>query len=138
MYACQDANFNLTAITDTSGTVVERYVFDPYGNRTIYNGSWAAESTSSYTWFIGHQGLISDVESRLIDNRRRMANSALGFSQREPSGWRYVAGSNLYTLVNDNPLANVDPWGLSWYSLSPVSYTHLDVYKRQSMDWSAV
>jgi hypothetical protein len=35
----QDANFNLTAITDTSAVVKERYLFDPYGLRTIMNAA---------------------------------------------------------------------------------------------------
>ena len=35
LYAQQDANYNMTALVSTSGTVLERYVEDPYGNPTI-------------------------------------------------------------------------------------------------------
>jgi YD repeat-containing protein len=49
LYACQDANYNLTAIVDTSGNVQERYLFDPYGNRTVMNASWAVISSSGVT-----------------------------------------------------------------------------------------
>jgi len=30
-YVQQDANYNVTAITDDAGTVLERYQYDPYG-----------------------------------------------------------------------------------------------------------
>jgi len=42
LYYCQDANFNVTALVDGyDGAVVERYVYDPYGNVTVYN-NWSA------------------------------------------------------------------------------------------------
>jgi RHS repeat-associated protein len=85
LYACQDANFNLTAITDISGDVVERYVFDPYGNRLIYDGSWTAQSTSSYSWVIGFQGLSQDPEDGLICVRNRYLHTMLGaWISRDP------------------------------------------------------
>ncbi len=31
----QDANFNVTAVVDDSGEVVERYVYDPFGQVTV-------------------------------------------------------------------------------------------------------
>jgi len=31
LYAIHDANYNVTALINTSGNVVERYVYDPYG-----------------------------------------------------------------------------------------------------------
>ncbi len=34
-YVQHDANFNVTAITDPTGTVVERYLYDPYGQATV-------------------------------------------------------------------------------------------------------
>jgi YD repeat-containing protein len=40
MYPARDANFNVTALIDTGGTVQERYLYDPYGRRTILDGSW--------------------------------------------------------------------------------------------------
>jgi hypothetical protein len=34
-YVQQDANWNVTALIDTSGNVQERYIYDPYGTVTI-------------------------------------------------------------------------------------------------------
>lgn len=130
LYACQDANFNLTAITDTSGNVVERYVFDPYGDRTIYDASWTVQSTSSYSWPIGHQGLMLDQECGLICNRERTLISPLGrFLQRdlpllpgldrESNGaaqlgvrtLQYRDGMNLYELERSAPVSRTDASG---------------------------
>jgi RHS repeat-associated protein len=85
LYACQDANFNLTSITDTSGSVQERYLFDPYGNRTIMNNSWGIISSSSYTWVVGHQGLTHDVETTHTFARYRYLQPGLGrWTARDP------------------------------------------------------
>jgi len=34
-YSTQDANFNVTAVTNSSGTVVERYQYSPYGELLV-------------------------------------------------------------------------------------------------------
>src|SRR6185437_9092373 len=69
LYALQDANFNLTSISDTSGAVQERYLFDPYGYRTVMDASWGVIGASAFAWVYGHQGLMGDVESGLVYNR---------------------------------------------------------------------
>lgn len=117
LYTCQDASFNLTSITDTSGTPQERYLFSPYGNRTILNASWIVINSSSFDWVIAHQGLLYDVESGLIYNRNRILHLGTGtFLTRDLI--TYLSGANLYALDSSNPLANVDPTGLLHQSLS--------------------
>ena len=39
LYYLNDANMNVTALVDTDGGVVERYVYDPYGRPTVLNGA---------------------------------------------------------------------------------------------------
>jgi hypothetical protein len=34
-------NMNVTALVDTGGDAVERYVYGPYGKVTILNGAWS-------------------------------------------------------------------------------------------------
>ena len=42
IYYTTDAEGNVTAITNYDGsTVLERYVYDPYGNVTSYNATWS-------------------------------------------------------------------------------------------------
>jgi len=110
LYACQDANFNLTAITDTSGSVVERYVFDPYGTRAIYSPSWTPQSTSSYSWVIAHQGLMEDTETGLVCGRNRYLQPALGRWITQ-DGQQYFDSVNLFEYVRSNPPLNIDPFG---------------------------
>ena len=62
-YLC-DANFNVTTLVDTNGDAVERYLYDPYGTATIYDGSWTnTRSTSSYANVVRYTGREWDAET---------------------------------------------------------------------------
>jgi hypothetical protein len=78
LYAQQDANFNLTSIINTSGSVQERYLFDPYGARSILDSSYSGRGSSGYGWNYGHQGLRYDDETLLVCNRARMFLPTMG------------------------------------------------------------
>ena len=122
LYAMQDANFNLTSICDASGAVAERYVFDPYGNRSIQDATWGQIGASAYAWEVGHQGLMQDGESRLVYNRIRYLHPPLGiFIERDPI--TYVDGANLYEYVKSDPLNARDPSGLTPCQCQPVGTT---------------
>ena len=56
LYAQQDANYDVTALIDTSGAVVERYEYEPYGDVTVLNADGSERGTSSYAWDYLHQG----------------------------------------------------------------------------------
>ena len=53
VYYLSDANYNVTALVAESShgqadwAVRERYVYDPYGNVTIYNTDWSSTRSSS-------------------------------------------------------------------------------------------
>jgi RHS repeat-associated protein len=114
LYVCQDANFNLTSITDTSGSVAERYLFVPYGSRTIMDSSWAAISSSTFGWVVGHQGLMHEPESGSIYNRLRPNDGALStFASRDLA--QYADGPSLYLVERANPIRFLDPIGLDIY-----------------------
>ena len=46
---------------NTSGTVVERYVYDPYGKVSVYDASWNLLSGSQVAMAYGFQGLRQDA-----------------------------------------------------------------------------
>src|SRR5690606_28622440 len=52
LYATHDANFNITALADTAGDVVERFIYDPYGQASVLDGNWAADADgqSDFAW----------------------------------------------------------------------------------------
>ena len=110
VYVAQDANFNVTAIIDGSnGSVINRFVYTPYGQRTVLNASWAAGTTD---FMLGHQGLMLDGESGLYYNWARFYHPTLGrFMQRDPL--EYVDGGNLYEYVRSSPIGAIDPRGLA-------------------------
>jgi YD repeat-containing protein len=110
LYALQDANFNLTGITDANGNTQERYLFDPYGNRAIMNAAWSTVSASAYAWAFGFQGLFLDAQSGLIYSRTRWLIPSLGsLGNRCPWGYNHRERS-LYDFVNANPIRFNEPF----------------------------
>jgi RHS repeat-associated protein len=110
LYAAQDANFNLTSICSISGSIVERYLFDSYGDRTIMDATWSVISTSAYNWVTGHQGLMHDPESGLISNRERIFPPGLATWTRRDR-LEYIDGPSLYEYERSNPTIYLDPEG---------------------------
>lgn len=47
LYAQHDANFNVSALLNTSGVVQERFAYDPYGSPTFLDASWSTLSGGS-------------------------------------------------------------------------------------------
>ena len=112
IYYLTDANHNVTAITDASGGVVERYVYDPYGKRTIYDATWANTRTaSSYANTLGFTGQQLDPATGLSYYRARWYHPGTGgMIERDPEGFS-AGDENLYRYVADNPLSHTDPTG---------------------------
>ena len=44
VYVMQDVNWNITAITNSTGAVVERFQYDAYGKRTVLSPTFVAAS----------------------------------------------------------------------------------------------
>src|SRR5207237_5877853 len=65
LYVQQDANWNVTALVNTSGSVVERYVYDAYGAVTYLNATWGTLSGSAYSSIYLHQGGRLDTATGL-------------------------------------------------------------------------
>jgi RHS repeat-associated protein len=123
-----DANFNVTALVDESGTVVERYAYDPYGQVTVLDADWStdADGVSDVDNTLGHQGLHLDTESALYYNRNRYYSPSLGrFTTRDPLG--YVDGMNGYQYCHSASISGVDPSGL----LKGMSEVWDEVYREE-------
>ncbi len=116
-YFLQDANFNVTAVVDDSGTVLERYAYTAYGKVTYLEDDFDAATNQWST--IGNTHLYTgrerDPETGLQLNRNRYYASHLGrWINRDPIG--YSGGdSNLYGYVGGRPGDAVDPHGLSFW-----------------------
>jgi RHS repeat-associated protein len=111
LWVQQDANFNVTAIVNDSGNVVERYAYEPYGKVTVVNASWSELSGSTYYWQYLHQGGRLDLVDGLYSFRNRDYSPVLGrWVSMDPI--QYLSKDrNLYRYVDSNPLMYLDPIG---------------------------
>ena len=110
IYYLGDANYNVTALVNPSGTVIERYSYDPYGKVTVYDGTWNARPASAVGNTILFAGESMDPETGLYYDRARYYSVTLGnFISQDPA----QADINLYRYVGDNPVVSVDPTGLA-------------------------
>lgn len=101
---------SVVAITNVSGAVVERYEYDAFGKRSIFNSSYnpiAASIIGNTYSFTGRQ---FDSETGLYYYRTRYYDVEHGrFLQRDPFG--YIEGLGLYAYVRNMPSSKLDPWG---------------------------
>jgi RHS repeat-associated protein len=112
LYAQQDANYNVTAVLDLAGAVVERFAYDPFGAVTVLAGDFSARAGSNYAWVYQHQGGRYQVETGLYHFRRREFSPSLGrWVQLDPIGFD-AGDAILYRYVGNNPVGLVDPMGL--------------------------
>lgn len=112
-YVQQDANFNVTSIVDRTGAVVERYGYDPYGNRTVLDANFApdADGVSDVGLLYGHQGGRHDVATWLVHFRNRDLQVLLGrWNREDPSG--YSDGMSAYQAMQSNLPSSLDFDGL--------------------------
>ena len=112
-YFLQDANFNVTALLDSTRDVVERYAYTPYGETTVLNPDFsaAAGNVSAISNELLYTGRRLDPETGLQLNRNRFYHQQLGrWVSRDPIGYR-GGTNNLYEYVNGKPTTSIDPHG---------------------------
>jgi RHS repeat-associated protein len=125
LYALHDANWNVVALTDTSGTIIERYRYTAYGVPTFLDATFANRSSSLYAWDTLYCGYRHESLCKWYHVRNRYYHPIYGrFVNRDPAS--YKAGNfNLYRYVHNRPLIYVDPtghgekwddfWGVGWW-----------------------
>jgi RHS repeat-associated protein len=119
-YYLQDANYNVTAVASSSGAILERYAYTPYGEVTILNGAsdadgaeWSVDANGSDIGNVHlYTGRERDPETGLQLNRNRFYASHLGrWMTRDPIDYD-SGGLNLYEYVACWPIESLDPYGL--------------------------
>jgi hypothetical protein len=65
LYPMQDANWNVTAIANTSGVVQERYSYQAYGTTQDLTPSFTPRSSSSFNWEMTYGSYRFDPETAL-------------------------------------------------------------------------
>jgi RHS repeat-associated protein len=109
-YYQQDALGNVTALTDSTGSIVESYTYDAFGKPTIKDGSGSTISTPMQPFLF--TGREYDPETTLYHYRTRAYSPELGrFLQPDSIGFR-GGDLNLYRYVSNNPVNRSDAFGM--------------------------
>jgi RHS repeat-associated protein len=117
-----DARGHCTLLTDSSGSILEQYEYDAFGQPYFYDangnsigaydaqGRWAGYSQFGNRFLFTGREWLSDV--KLYDYRNRMYQPELGrFMQPDPK--EFGAGDyNLYRYCHNDPVNHTDPTGL--------------------------
>jgi RHS repeat-associated protein len=101
---------SINALADSSGTILERYEYDPFGKTKFFNESYNSSSSAPINNIL-YTGRTYDTEINKYYYRARHYEEDNGrFEQRDPLG--YLAGDmNLYAYVSNMPTRMVDPFG---------------------------
>jgi RHS repeat-associated protein len=109
LYAIQDANWNVVALADMTGEIVERYSYSAYGEASVLTGNCSPVSESSYEWHHLFTSRQFESETALGHYRARYYRADCG---------RFLGRDALdasYNYTEGRPTDMVDPLGL-WSS----------------------
>jgi RHS repeat-associated protein len=123
LYSIADPNWNVVAIIDSTGNVKERYTYDAFGKRNVFDVNFTAKTETSFDWTGAFTGQVMDGETGLMLYRNRFYSVDLGrFVSRDPI--EYEGGdNNLYRYVSNQSLNVTDIYGTE-----VTGYNHLQKY----------
>lgn len=105
-YPSYDLNGNLAGLLNASGTYVAWYEYDAFGKVETEGGAMKDANPIRYST------QYTDDETGLVYYGFRYYDPSKGrFLTRDPIGEQ--GGLNLYRFVGNNPVSNIDVWGLS-------------------------
>jgi len=109
-YSLFDNRFNLIAILNDSGNLIESYRYNSFGQPQIFDNTGSPLLNSS----IGIQPVFGGQRflpaSKLYLSKKRLMNPVNGvFLNSDPKG--YVDSASLYTYSGQDPINNIDPNG---------------------------
>ena len=142
VYVQQDANWNVTALVSTSGDVLERYIYDSYGQVTVLAPDWSTRSNSSHAWVYLHHGGRFEGVSGLYNFRTRDYSPTLGRWMQQVPVPAPDSGNNFYLYAFASPTNWTDPGGsgratenqqaTTWRNLGPAEEVPIAIDWRYS------
>ena len=106
--------FSVVALTDSAGTIKERYAYSAYGQLTITDASGTVRTLTAEGNRYTYTAREWDEVAELYHYRARMYDPLSGrFCSRDPIGYE---GSqwNLFEYTGGSPLHRLDAFGESW------------------------
>ena len=120
LHYLRDVLGSVVALTDAGGNVVERYRYDPYGTTHAFDAGGTLLPSSAYGNPFAFTGQRYDAAIGLYHFWFRAYSPMLGrWHQRDPLGYAYPEGANLYEYVRSSPTFFVDILGLEECPLTP-------------------
>ncbi len=106
----KDHQNSVIALADETGTIVESYEYDAYGNTKVFNASGTELTESALGNRYTFQGREIDWSTGLMYFRARWYNPQTGrWLSKDPIG--ISGGLNQYVFVGNNPVNYFDPYG---------------------------
>lgn len=112
IYYHVDGMGSITKLTSSTGTLLEQYSYDIFGQVTIENASGAVQTTTAYNnrfFFTGREYLSS---LGLYDYRTRFYSPTLGRFLQPDSIGHLGDTYNLHRYCGNDPVNNTDSFGL--------------------------
>ena len=107
--------FSVTAVTNSSGSVLERYGYDAFGESRVMTSTFGSRSSSSYDWETRYDAYRWDSESDFYQVRYCYLHPTLGrWLTRDPiQQFELLNLLNLYAFVANRPVTVTDVLGLA-------------------------
>ncbi len=117
----KDAQGNIIAILDSTGTVVVKYNYDAWGRHNITDADGESIMDAEHIGYLNpfrYRSYYYDVETRLYYLQTRYYDPEVGrFISQDDVDYaepEVINGINLYAYCGNNPVMNVDPTGTSF------------------------
>jgi RHS repeat-associated protein len=112
LYSLADPNWNVIAICDSTGSIMERTRYNAFGMITWLDANFNTKNNSNYDWNRTFTGQVLDCETELMLYRNRYYSTELGrFVQKDPI--EYDAGDvNIYRYIFNRSENHFDSSGL--------------------------
>ncbi len=129
VYAQQDANWNVTALVDTRGNVVQRMTYLPYGAVTFLTASWAPTSDAYGQNVLFQGGRLETATGNYVFDRRDYDAATGTWREQDPDG--HPDGTDRYQFEKSVPATHLDASGL--LALTRALYSAINDAK---LEWS--
>ncbi|MDR0610649.1 MAG: hypothetical protein LBG58_11100, partial [Planctomycetaceae bacterium] len=113
LYSLADPNWNVVAICNITGDIQERYAYDAFGKRNVFDANFTAKAGTEFDWNRAFTGQVLDFETGLMLYRNRFYHTGLGrFVTRDPIGYK-SKDINIYRYVSNASSVKLDWNGFS-------------------------